>query len=66
VVSIFYLQHVHEKTPPKHNGVVFEILGNIIEIFTTEFSIYLYIVCKNSWKFHTEIVFYYMFSLTRS
>ena len=41
-------------------------LANIIEIFTTEFSIYLYIICKNSWKFNVKIVFYYMFSMTRS
>jgi len=40
-------------------------LANIIEIFTTEFSTYLYIVCKNSWKFNVKIVFYYMFSITR-
>jgi len=41
-------------------------LADIIEIFSTEFSIYLYIVCKNSWKFNVKIVFYYMFSITRS
>jgi len=41
-------------------------LADIIEIFTTEFSIYLYIVCKNSWKFNVKIVFYYTFSITRS
>jgi len=29
---------------------------NIKEIFTTEFSTYLYIVCKNSWKFNVKIV----------
>jgi len=37
-------------------------LANIIEIFTTEFSRYLYIVCKNSWKFNVRIVFYYVFN----
>jgi len=41
-------------------------LENVIEIFTTEFSTYLYIVCKNSWKFNLKIVFYYVFSITRS
>ena len=55
-----------KKRPPKYNGVVFEILGNIIEFFTTEFSIYLYVVCKNLWKFNVKIIFYYMFSITRS
>jgi len=40
-------------------------LANIIEIFTTEFSTHLYIVCKNSFKFNVNIVFYYMFSITR-
>jgi len=40
-------------------------LANIIEIFATEFSIHLYIACKNSSKFNAEIVFYYMFSITR-
>jgi len=40
-------------------------LANIIEIFTTEFSTYLYIVCISSWKFNVKIVFYYMFSITR-
>jgi len=48
-----------KKRPPKYNGVVFETdyLANIIEIVTTEFSIHLYTVCKNSWKFHVKIVF---------
>jgi len=32
-------------------------LANIIEIFTTEFRGYLYIVCKNLWKFNVKIVF---------
>jgi len=41
-------------------------LADIIEIFTTEFGIYLYIVCKNLWKFNVKIVFYYMFSITHS
>jgi len=41
-------------------------LADIIEIFTTEFSIYLYIVCKNSWTFNVKIVFYYISSITRS
>ena len=40
------VQRVHKKRPPKYNGVVFEILG----IFTTEFSTYVYIVCQHSWK----------------
>jgi len=40
-------------------------MANITEIFTTEFSTYLYIVCKNLWKFKVKIVFYYMFSFTR-
>ena len=51
--------------PPKYNGVVFKILANISEIFTTEFSTYLYIACKNSWMFNVKIVFYYVFSITR-
>jgi len=38
--------------------------ANISEIFTTDFSTYLYIVCKNSWKFNVNIVFYYMYSIT--
>jgi len=37
-------------------------LADIIEIFTTEFSSYLHIVCKNSWKFNVKIVFYYVFN----
>jgi len=37
-------------------------LTNIIEIFTTEFSTYVYIMCKNSWKFNLKIVFYYVFN----
>jgi len=37
-------------------------LADIIKIFTTEFSIYLYIVCKNLWKFNVKIVFYYVFN----
>jgi len=55
------IQRVDEKTapPPKYNGVVFEIC-------TTSFSMYLYIVCKNLWKCNVEIIFYYMFSITRS
>jgi len=56
------------KTPPKYNGVVFKeyskYLANISEIFTTEFSTYLYILCKNLWKFKVKIVFYYTFSIT--
>ena len=36
----------------------------MIEIFTTKFSTYLYIVCKNSWKFKVKIIFYYMFWIT--
>jgi len=40
-------------------------LTNIIEIFATKFITYLYIVCKNSWKFNENIVFYYMFTVTR-
>ena len=59
---ITYIQRVHEKMPPKYNGLVFEILGNIIEIFTTEFSTHLYTVCKNSWKFNVKVVFYYVFN----
>jgi len=39
-------------------------LANIIEIFTTEFSTYLYFVCKNSCKFNVKIAFYYMFLIT--
>ena len=31
----------------------------------TKFSIYLYTVCKHSWKFNGKIIFYYMFSITR-
>jgi len=38
--------------------------ANISEIFTTDFSTYLYIVCQNSWKFNVNIVFYYMYSIT--
>jgi len=37
----------------------------MIETFTTVFSTYVYIVCKNSWKFNVKIAFYYMFSITR-
>jgi len=40
-------------------------LANIIEIFTTEFSTYVYIVCKCSWECNVKIVFYYIFSFTR-
>jgi len=46
---------------PKYNGVVFEILGKH-QIFTTEFSTYLYTVWKNSWKFNVKTVFYYVFN----
>ena len=35
-------------------------MANMIEIFTTEFSTYLYIVCNNSWKFNVRTVFYCM------
>jgi len=53
--------------PPKYNVVQYsKYLANITEIFTTEFSTYLYIVCKNLWKFNVEITFYYIFSITRS
>jgi len=38
-------------------------LADIIEIFTIEFSIYLYIVCNNSWKFNVMIVFFTCFQL---
>jgi len=41
-------------------------LADITEIFTTEFSIYLYIMCTNSWKFNVKIVFYYVFSITHT
>jgi len=61
-----YIQCVHEKTALLSIMVYSKYLADIIEIFTTEFSIYLYIVCKNSWKFNVKIVFYYMFSITRS
>jgi len=58
-----HIQRVHKKTPPpKYNGVV---LANIVGILTIEFSRYLYVVCKNWWKFNEKIVFYYMFSSTR-
>jgi len=40
-------------------------MANIIEIFTTEFSTYFYIVCQKSWKFNVKIVFYYTFLVTR-
>jgi len=40
-------------------------MANITEIFITEFSTHLYIVCKNSWKFIVKLLFYYMFSITR-
>jgi len=39
-------------------------LADIIEIFTTEFRTYLYIVYKNSWKFNVKMAFYCMFSIT--
>ena len=56
-----------KKRPPLSIIVYYsKYLADIIEIFTTEFSIYLYIVCKNLWKFNVKIVFYYMFSITRS
>ena len=50
------------KSAPKHNGVVFEILGNINDISTTECSTYLYIAYKNSWKFNVKIIIYYVFN----
>jgi len=40
-------------------------LANIIEISTTEFGTYSYIVCKISCKFNVKIVFYCMDSITR-
>jgi len=39
--------------------------ANISEIFTSEFSTHLYIVCKNKWKFNVKIIFYYTISITR-
>jgi len=61
------IQHVHKKChPPKYNGVLYsKYWANIIEIFTTELSTYLYTARKNLWKFNVKIVFYYMFSITR-
>ena len=53
------------KNGPRYNGVVFEILGKHQWNFTTEFSIYVYIMCKNSRKFNVKIVFYYTFLITR-
>jgi len=65
-MTIVYTACPRKNGPPKYNGVVFEkYLANIIEIFTTEFGTYLYIVCKNSWKFNVKIIFYDMFSITR-
>jgi len=67
LMLVFSEQRVHEKTAPLSIMVQYsKYLANIIEIFTTEFSAYLYIVCKNSWKFNVKITFYYLFSITRS
>jgi len=55
-----------EKNGPLRIMVYYsKYLANITEVFTTEFSTYLYIMCKNSWTFKVKIVFYYMFSITR-
>ena len=54
-----------KRTMPKYNGVSLKNWENIIEIFTTEFSTYMYIVCKNSRKFNVKIVLYCIFSTTR-
>jgi len=56
---------VHKKGPPKYNGIVFRILGKHQWNLASEFSTYLYIVSKNTWKFNVKIMFYYMFSITR-
>jgi len=55
-----------KRPPPKYklNGVG-KYLANIIAIFTTKFSTYLYVVCNYSWKCNVKIAFYYMFSITR-
>jgi len=60
------LQHVHEKTPPPSSIMVqySKYWANISETFTTEFSKYLYTVCKNLWKFNVKIICYYTFSIT--
>jgi len=63
-LPLLLLQCVHEKRPPSIMSWYTKYLANISEIFTTEFSAYLYIVCKNSWKFKAKIIFYYMFSIT--
>jgi len=42
-----YIQRVHEKTAPLSIMVQYsKYLVNITEMFTTEFSTHLYIVCK--------------------
>jgi len=46
-------------------GAWLKYWAKISEIFTTEFSTYLYIVCKNSWKFNVRIIFYYVFSIDK-
>jgi len=48
--------------PPKCNGVYSKYCANISEIFTTEFSMYLYTVWRNSWKFNVKVVFDYAFN----
>ena len=64
-----YIRHFVTTACPQKNSPVSIIvqyskyLENLIEIFTTELNTYLYIVCKNSWKFNVKIVFYYMFSI---
>jgi len=57
------LYSVSTKTPPLSIMVSYsKYWAKINVIFTTEFSIYLYIVCKNSWKFNVRIIFYHVFS----
>jgi len=61
------LQRVQEKTPPKYNGVAFEILGKYeIEFFLWDKLAHICTLCAiKSWKINVKIIFYYMFSITR-
>ena len=61
-----HLQRIHKKSSLiTYNGVVFETLGKHHWNWQQNLGTYLYIVCKNSWKFNVKNVFYYMFSITR-
>jgi len=61
------IQRVHEKRPPKYNGVVFEILAkNIIEFLQQNLAHICTLCARIRGHLTKKIVFYYMFSIIRS